>query len=55
MQYFRGHHAYIIIWKPLVSKCLQDVKEPTNEANKNAVVVPFRTDRYFKEQLVSYV
>ena len=33
----------MIISKPLVGKCLQCVKEPTDEMDKNAVAV-FRTD-----------
>ena len=29
----------MIIWKPLVGKCLQCVKQPTNELDKNVIDV----------------
>ena len=37
MKVIRGYHAYMIIWKTLVGKCLQLVKEPINRVDKNAV------------------
>ena len=37
-QYIRGYHFCMIIWKPLVGKRLQCVKETANEVGKNAVV-----------------
>ena len=37
----------MIIWKPLVIECLQRVKEPTNEEDKNAVAV-VRTNSHCK-------
>ena len=50
----RGYHVYMIIWEPLVGKCLQCVKEPTNEADKNAVAV-VRANSHCKEELVGHM
>ena len=36
LKHIRGYHAYMIIWKPLFGECLQRVKEPINEVDKNA-------------------
>ena len=44
----------MIIWKPLVGNCLQCVKEPTKEIDKNAVAV-VRTNSQYKEQVVGHV
>ena len=48
------YHVYMIIWKPLIGECLQCVKEPTNEVNKNAVAV-VRTNSRCKEEVVTLV
>ena len=48
-QYISGCHVYIIIWRPLVGKCLQCVKEPASEMDKNAVAV-VRTNSHGKER-----
>ena len=47
-QYIIGYHIYMIIWKPLVGKCLQCVKEQTNEVDKNVVAV-VRANSHCKE------
>ena len=44
----------MIIWKLLVGECLQCVKEPTNEVDKNAVAV-ICTNSHCKEEVVGYV
>ena len=49
-QCIRGYHAYMIIWKPLVGKCLQHVKEPISKVNKNSVSV-IRTDSHCKVEV----
>ena len=43
-----------IYWKPLLGKCLQCVKEPTNGVEKNAVAVVL-TNSHFKEEVVGHV
>ena len=48
----RGCHVYMKIWKPLVGKCLQYVKEPTNEVDKNGVA-SFLTNSHFKRWLTT--
>ena len=50
-EYIREHCVYLIIWKSLFGKCLQCVKEPTNEVDKNAVAV-VRTNYHCKEGVV---
>ena len=50
----RGYHVYIIIWKPLVGNCLQCVKEPTNEVDRNSVVV-VGTNSHCKGEAVGHV
>ena len=42
----------MIIWKPLVDKCLQCVKEPIDEVGKNAIVVA-RTNSHRKQELLA--
>ena len=44
----------MIIWKPLVGKRLQCVKELTNEVNKNVVAVVL-TNSHCKEEVVGLV
>ena len=44
----------MIIWSPLVCECLQCVKEPTNEVDKNAVAV-VRTKSHCKGEVVGHV
>ena len=44
----------MIIWKPLVGECLQCLKEPTNEVDKNAVAVVF-TNALCKKEVVGHV
>ena len=44
----------LISWKPLVTQCLQCVKEPTKEVNKNAVAVVC-TNSHCKEEVVGHV
>ena len=44
----------MIIWKSLVGECLQCVKEPTNEVEKNAFTV-VRTNSHCKEEVVGHV
>ena len=41
----------MIIWKPLVGKYLQWVKEPTNEVDNNTVAVVL-TDSHCKQEVV---
>ena len=41
----------LISWKPLVTQCLQCVKEPTKEVNKNAIAVVC-TNSHCKEEVV---
>ena len=47
-----GNHVYMIIWKPLVGKCLQYLKELTNKVDKNSVAVA-RTNSHCKQEVVS--
>ena len=49
-----GYHIYMIIWKPLVGECLQFIKKPTKEVDKNVVAV-VRTNSHFKEGLAGLV
>ena len=44
----------MIIWKPLVGKCLQYVKHSTIEVAKNIVAV-VRTNSQCKEEIVRHV
>ena len=44
----RGYHAYMIIWKSLVGKCVQCMKEPTNKMS-NIVVAVVSTNSRCKE------
>ena len=44
----------MIIWKQLVRECLQQVKEPINADNKNAVPV-VRSDSHCKGEVVALV
>ena len=44
----------MIIWKTLVGECLQCMKEPTSEVDKNAVAVVY-SNSHFKEKVVGYV
>ena len=44
----------MIIWKQLVRECLQHVKEPINEVNKNAISV-VRSDCHCKGEVVVLV
>ena len=44
----------MIIWKSLVGECLQCVKGPNNEVDKNTVAV-VRTNSYCKEEMVGHV
>ena len=44
----------MIVWKPLICECLQCLKEPTNEVNKNAAVVVL-TNSHCKEEVVGLV
>ena len=37
--YYKGYHAYMNIWEPLLGERLKCVKEPTNEVDKHAVAV----------------
>ena len=53
-QCMRGYHVYMIIWKPLVGECLQCLKEPTNEVDKNVVALVF-TNALCKKEVVSHV
>ena len=50
-KYIREHYVYLIIWKPLFGKCLQCVKEPTNEVDKNTVAMVC-TNSHCKEGVV---
>ena len=43
-----------MIWKPLVGECLQGVKEPANQVDKNAVVVA-GNNSHCKEEVLGYV
>ena len=44
----------MIMWKPLVGECLQLVKEPINEVDKNVVAV-LRTNFHCKDEAVGHV
>ena len=44
----------MIMWKPLVGECLQLVKEPINEVDKNVVAV-LRTNFHCKDKAVGHV
>ena len=50
----RGYHVYMIIWKPLVGECLQSVKEPTSQVDKNGVAM-VRINFHCKEEVVGHV
>ena len=43
-----------MIWKPFFDKCLQCVKVPTNEVDKN-VVAAVHTNSHRKEEVVGHV
>ena len=45
------YRFYMIIWKPLVGKCLQYVKNSTNEVANNIVC----TNSQRKEEIVGHV
>ena len=45
--YIKGYHVYMIIWKSLVDKCLQCLKEPTKRVDKNAVAVACANFHFF--------
>ena len=45
---------FMMLWKPLVGKCLQCVKERTNGVEKNAVA-RVRTNSYCKGKVVGHV
>ena len=51
--YNRVYHIYTIICKPLVGKCLQCVKESTNQMDKNVAVV--LTNSHCKDEVVGHV
>ena len=44
----------MIILKPLIGQCLQCLKEPTNELDKNAVAV-VRTNSQCKGEVIGYL
>ena len=46
-------YVYMIIWKPLVGHCLQCTIEPTNNVDKNAIVVACAIF-HCKEEVVGY-
>ena len=50
-QHITEYHFYMIIWKPLVVKCLQYIKNSTNEVAKNIV----RTNSQRKEEIVGHL
>ena len=50
----REYHVYTIIWNPLVGECLQCVKEPAKEVDKNTVAVVC-TNSHSKEEVVDHV
>ena len=54
VSYISIYHIYMIIWKQLVRECLQHVKEPINEVNKNAISV-VRSDCHCKGEVVVLV
>ena len=43
------------IWKQMVGECLQCVKEPTNEVDKNTVAVVRTNNSHSKEKVVGHV
>ena len=44
-----------VIWKTLVGKCLQCVKEPTNKVGKNAIAeCCCRSNTYCEEEVVDH-
>ena len=45
---------FMIFWKPLVGKCLQCMKEPTNGLEKNAVAM-VRPNSHCKGEVVGHV
>ena len=45
---------FMIFWKPLVGKCLQCVKEPTNEVKETAIAVVL-PNSHCKEDMVGHV
>ena len=56
-QYVRGNHVYRIIWKTwkqLVGECLQCVKDPTSEVEKNDVLM-VHTNSHYKGEVVGHV
>ena len=50
----REYHVYMIIWKRLVGECLQCLKEPTKEVDKDVVALVF-TNALCKKEVVSHV
>ena len=56
-QYVRGNHVYRIIWKTwkqLVGECLQCVKDPASEVEKNDVLM-VHTNSHYKGEVVGHV
>ena len=50
----RGYHAYMNIWNPFVGKTLKFRQEPSNNMDKNAVVI-IRSGSWEKETIVGHV
>ena len=44
----------MVIWKPLVGKCLQYAEEPRNKVNKHAIT-GVRADSHSKEMVLGHL